>query len=911
MSSVETAQWIALTTPLGTDTFHVTRFEGREEISRLFVFKLDLLVDNATTIDVRDVVGRPASLRLRDIGAGERFFHGIIRSLRRRRRDATFTHYQAELVPACWPLARTRRSRIFQRKTVRQVLEVVLRGYDVAFELRADYEPREYRVQYQESDIDFVNRVLEEEGLYFYFRHTESAHQLVIADTSTQSATLPGLNPLPFRATQGESSIDPSVSEWEIVQDVATGRVSIADTAYGLTQRDVLASRVPERQIRVGTEDRPVLTWNDDIEATQYPGHFAQWYEQEGNGGVSLDGIFAESTRLVDHLLEADLMGSFWVDGRSNAVLLSPGFRFALTGDAPHDGEYFLRSVAHVATQPPPRAGGEEPSSYANSFRCIPVSLPFRQRRRTPRPTIAGVQTAIVVGPQGEEISTDTLGRVRVRFPWVREESGGAEESVSIRVAQLWAGQGWGANVIPRVGQEVVVAFEEGDPERPLIVGSVYNATQRPPFTLPEERTRMGIRSDSRGGDASNFSELRIEDASGREHVKLHSERDLFIDTERRREELVGERYWIGVGFPFPSGSSNGGFLSEPNDNSQTSAPASPLAPSTPPTTTPAAPATTGLDDPRVAFNSHPRPEAPTRYESDEDEVVTSSDLDPGPTIGHYSANGYYEEYVVGSRSEVTQGYTRQQYGLPDAITSREIVNHGPVVETINGNHLETIDGDYVSRVTGRREVMMEGESDLSVAMGARQAVTIGNNTVVNLGGFQLNNVGLITSLSIGVGLSITAQERNISMTARGLDCNLNADLLRTSVNVGLYEVSYQNTESSRRSDIKRETTVMTSYAVTAGTDLMLTSAALVKASAPVVLIDGMATVDITAGVLTLDGAAITLQSSAIALTAPTTITGATSITGAVNVTGASVFTGPVNVVGALTVNGKPVMTMG
>jgi len=517
---------IAIETPLGKDALLLGGFQGEEAVSRLFRFSLKMVSLNEA-LDFTALLGKSASLRLRLKDGSDRYFNGIISRLSQGPTRLGFTTYRAELVPWFWLLTRCSDCRIFQNLSVPDIIDRVFndRGFkDFKNSLRKVYSPLEYCVQYRETDFNFVSRLMEQYGIFYYFEHARGSHHLVMADTSAGSPKCPGQAKASYQRTD-----DPSqgkrgeVSEFSAEQEVRPGQYGLDDYNFETPLVDL---GVNVSAVGPGSDPKK--------EMFDYPGEYAK--RDEGEALVRLRMEEEEAQRLV-------------FAGASSCRAFRPGYEFALTD---HDrkswnASYFLTSVSHAASTGTFGAGAQSrDQNYANSFACIPASVSLRPPRLTPKPIVEGVQTAVVVGKKGEEIWADKHGRVKVQFHWDRKGKRDENSSCWMRVSQPWAGKRWGTTFLPRVGQEVLVEFLEGDPDRPLIIGSVYNGDQVPPYDLPANQTRSTIKSNSsKGGGGSN--ELRFEDKKGAEQIYLHSQRDLDVVVEHDRRESVGNEQHLEV----------------------------------------------------------------------------------------------------------------------------------------------------------------------------------------------------------------------------------------------------------------------------------------------------------------------------------------------------------------------------
>jgi type VI secretion system secreted protein VgrG len=481
----------------------------------------------------------------------------MLRSLRQGRRDGTFTHYQAELVPHLWLLTKRVQCRVFQELSVPDILKKVLDGLEVSWKLGGRYEPRNYTVQYRESDFAFASRLMEDEGIYYSFEHEGGTDRLVLADASPRSPELAAPNPVIYDETAGGVLPPARVTRWEKRQELRAGKYTLWDHSFQLPGQHLGATRTLPHQAAAGQVSHQLqLGGNRELEIFDYPGGYAHRFDGVARGGGDRRGdmhkVFEDNARTARIRMEEEAAPGLTAEGDSTCGHFLPGYRFGLERHYDGDGAYVLTQVEHKARIVGDYGRGEGLSlEYANRFACMPADVPYRPQRRTPRPTVPGPQTATVVGspgsvsfntqsygpvgPAGDEIFCDKYGRVKVQFHWDRRSEYDEGSSCWLRVAQPWAGQQWGAVTLPRVGQEVVVAFEEGDPDRPLVMGSVYNAAQLPPFPLPAAKTQAGIKAHSQGSgaNAQTFSGLGFETAMGQEHVHLHAERYMTHSAEQ------------------------------------------------------------------------------------------------------------------------------------------------------------------------------------------------------------------------------------------------------------------------------------------------------------------------------------------------------------------------------------------
>ena len=533
-----------ISTPLGQDVLLLRGFDGEEGISRLFCFSLDLFAENGAVIAFDKLLGQKVTVTFVLPEDKERHFNGIIRRISRSSRGEEFTGYHAEMVPQFWLLTKRQQSRIFQKMTVPNILKKVLESIDTAFEIQGSYPQRDFCVQYRETDYAFACRLMEEEGIYYFFKHTADGHKMVVADTPQSHPELPFDPDIIYEEVTGENREDMRITRWEKEQELRSGKSTLWDHTFHLPHRHLEAKQPTQDSVPAGRESHKLkLGPNDPLEIYDWPGGYAKRFDSES-------GHEAEGKRTVGIRMQQEEYPALVIHGKSDCRHLNPGFKFTLERHFSDNGVYVLTWLRHGAMQGEMFRSSHEPGElkYQNEFNCIPLALPFRPPMVTPRPMVQGTQTAVVVGPGGEEIYTDEFGRVKVQFHWDREGKNDADSSCWVRVGWNWAGKNWGAISIPRIGQEVVVDFLEGDPDRPIIVGSVYNPDQMPPYKLPDNMTVSTLKSrSSKGGGASNFNEIRMEDKKGKEQLFIHAEKNMDLRVKEEYREWVGKNRHIVV----------------------------------------------------------------------------------------------------------------------------------------------------------------------------------------------------------------------------------------------------------------------------------------------------------------------------------------------------------------------------
>lgn len=506
---------------LGNDELMLQSFTGHEAVSEPFEFDVELLSQNAR-VDGKALLKQPLRLELDGPDGATRIVHGLVRRFIQLGRHEELVSYRAEVVPWLWFLTLGSDCRVFQHLTPVDIISTVFRdqGFN-DFSVRcAPGEVREYCVQYRETHFDFVTRLMAEEGIFYFFEHTASAHTLVLADKATAFKAVPGQSRVELAIDEGKSYEKDVITTLEREDAVHTGKVTLRD--YDPLQ----PSTVLEAKV----------SGSYPTEVYDYPGSFTKRSDGDHYAKVRLEHLEAFSLS---------------IRGQGNVRSFVPGFRFDLTGHYRSDANraYAILRVEHSgnAGQYRSRQGGT--MSYENRFVCIPYGTPYRPPAAPRRAVVYGTQSAKVVGPPGEEIFVDKYGRVKVQFFWDRLGKFDDKSSCWVRVSTGWAGKGWGVIQIPRIGQEVLVDFLEGDPDQPIISGRVYNAEQTVPYELPANMTQSGAKSrSSKGGGTDNFNEIRFEDKRGSEELFIHAEKDELHEVEHDRTRTVGHDESVSVG---------------------------------------------------------------------------------------------------------------------------------------------------------------------------------------------------------------------------------------------------------------------------------------------------------------------------------------------------------------------------
>lgn len=508
---------LEIQTPLPVGVLGLRSILVREQLGRLFSIEAEF---SSTDPDIKfdDIVGHPVVVRLALPGGGDRFWHAFVARFQYVGTTERFSHYRALLMPWLWALTRSSDCRIFQEQAIPDIVQQVFRdrgSKDFLSSLSGTYPALEYCVQYRETDFNFVSRLLEREGIAYYFKHTKDKGTLVLADEKASYEPAEGYADVLFRPGGGDEVQQEAVKTWVVEHEVQP-------TQYALTDYNPL--RPAESLLRTAQIERGHGI--NDRQMFDYPGVFS---------------APAEAERISRLRLEELHVGCEVARATGTVMGLGAGHLFKLKDHprAEQNAEHLVTSVTLQFDAGEFDTGDATPPRYACEFTAIPSTQAFRPARTTPKPVVHGPQPAVIVGPAGEEIHTDEHGRVKVYFFWHREGKGDDTSSCWVRVAQGWAGKKWGAVFLPRIGHEVLVEFLEGDPDRPIVTGSVYNGANKPPYDLPAEKTKSTLKSlSSKGG--GGFNEFRIEDKKGSEEIHLHAEKDFTIKVKNNQITAIG-----------------------------------------------------------------------------------------------------------------------------------------------------------------------------------------------------------------------------------------------------------------------------------------------------------------------------------------------------------------------------------
>ena len=518
-------RFVSVTTPLGTDTMVFYRVKGHEALSRLFEYEVDLLVEDKTLVHggfpVEKVLGQGMTIDVTLPNGGHRYLHGLVSQFRHHGTEGESFLFRATLRPWLWFLTRTSDCRIFQDLSVPDIIKKVFKdnGFsDFKLDLTKTYKPRTYCVQYRETDFNFVSRLMECEGIFYFFKHEQSKHTLIIADSASAYQTINDYDSiLYFPPENKERRKHDHIFQWHKTHEVQSGTYILNDYDFEKPQSNLIAKTTQIEQHS-----------HSEGEQYDYPGGYTETTIGEPYSTVRLD----------------ELKTNYEViEGKGNALGLTAGMLFSLKNYyvQPDNTKHIITSVDFLiqANQYRTDIGGE--TYYEFDFKAIPSTQTFRPPRLTPVPFVQGPQTAMVVGKNGEDIWTDRYGRIKVQFHWDRLGKKDENSSCWLRVATPLAGKQWGFIALPRIGHEVVVSFLEGNPDQPLITGSVYNNNQMPPYSLPANQTQSGIKTrSSKEGTAENFNEIRFEDKKGSEELYVHAEKDFNCVIENNETRKIG-----------------------------------------------------------------------------------------------------------------------------------------------------------------------------------------------------------------------------------------------------------------------------------------------------------------------------------------------------------------------------------
>lgn len=691
MAAIQENRKIQVFTPLRENTLLFYQMHGKESLSEPFEFQLDLLSEKSD-IAPESLLGENFTIRMQLDDGSWRYFNGYVSRFGQYGNINEYFHYRAEVRPWLWFLTRTANCRIFQNLTAPEIISQVFRdqGFsDFQLKLTGSYTKREYCVQYRETDFNFVSRLMEEEGIFYYFSHEQNKHTLYLVDANTALGPFPGYARIPYHVETGlvDKTRADHVFQWGFSREVQTGRYEITDYDFKKPKANLL--------VKLNLKESHA---HAEHEFFDYPGHYTETSTGDHFVRQRIEELHARFDRS---------------EGQGNARGLATGHVFTLQ-DHPRDDQnkqYLIVSANyHMVLEEyfSSSLRGGAGKLFDCSFIAQDNKHPFRASRVSPKPLVHGAQTAVVVGPAGEEIYTDKYGRVKVQFHWDRFGKKDQDSSCWVRVAHPWAGKNWGMVAIPRIGHEVVIEFLEGDPDQPLIVGSVYNGDNMPPYALPANMTQTGILSrSSKGGSSANANELRFEDKKGSEQVYLHAEKNQDIEVEN------DETHWVG------------------HDRSKT------------------------IDHDETTHVKHDRTETVDNNETITIGVNRTEKVGSNENI----TIGVNRTETVGSNETITIGLNRtRSVGVNEAIAigaAQEVVVGAARTVNVGANQATNI-GNSHSVSVGK---------DQTVSVGKNQSSTIGENRSGSVGKDDSLKVG--KNLVIDAGDSVTIKTGKASITMK------------------------------------------------------------------------------------------------------------------------------------------------
>ena len=711
-----------ITTPLDPDVLLFHSIVVREEMGRLFEFDITVLSPR-NDIDPNKLLGKNVTVKVELADGAIRHFDAYVTRFAFAGVHGRYLRYQIVGRPWLWFLTRTADCRIFQNKKVPDIIKDIFAKYAIASyeldKLTGTYEPWEYCVQYRETDFNFVSRLMEQEGISYFFTHADGKHTLVLADSPSAHEAYPGYAEIPFVTGERATRIEQErISEWGFNWEIQPGAYAIDDFDFKKPSVELLKQTKQKRGYAEATH-----------EIYDYPGEYDT--PAEGETYVRI--------RLEELQSQVQVM-----QGAGNARGIAAGSIFKLTGQPREDQnrKYLITAATLSFAYNDYESSGSEGATYHSSFSCINNDAPFRTPRSTPKPIVQGLQTAIVVGPAGDEIYTDQYGRVKVHFHWDRH--GDADENAScwMRVSHPWAGKNFGMVALPRIGQEVVVEFLEGDPDRPLITGRVYNAEQMPPWALPGNKTQTGVLTrSSLGGSAANANAIRFEDKKGAEQLWIHAEKNQDIEVEN------DETHWVG------------------HDRTKT------------------------IDHDETTHVKHDRTETVDNNETitihgqrtetvDKDETITihqnrTETVDKNETI---TIHGARSETVDKDETITIHGARTEKVDKNETITidgaRTETVAKDETI-TINGGRTETVAKNETITINGARTETVAKDETITISGGRTESVS--KDESVTISGARTHSVTKTDSLDVGKTLTITAGDA-ITITTGSASISMKKD---------------------------------------------------------------------------------------------------------------------------------------
>ena len=521
----QTGRPLKVSTPFGTNNVVCENFSGEEHISGLFRFDLELL-STESNLDPKKIVGQSVDIEIETADGDWRPFNGICKSFQYKGGDDRAHYYHAEIVPTLWLLSKRANCKVHEStksKSAKEIIQAVLDEHGVQSKWRLSGDPpmRDYCLQYNETDLAFVERLAQEEGIFYYFEHATGSHTLILSNDNTQCPTCPEGEVELKENMSGSDSTD-HLGSWQRSHELTSGKYEHAD--YDFTD--------PNGKNGLLKEPATIIKGyaNESLVLYDYP-------------ASSVDPQVIENRAKAR--LEAEEAGHEVLFSSSDRRTFTAGAKFKVTkhyNDSQAGAEFILTHVQHRASSGGYLAsGGNAGNVYANTLRAIPADRNPRPQFTRRKPQVFGTQLAIVTGPAGEEIYTDEHGRIKILFPWDQLSPDDENSSCWVRCMTPWAGTNWGMIAIPRIDQEVVVSFLNGDVDHPVVIGMLYNGVSMPPYTLPDNKTQSGVKTHStKGGSPDNFNEIRFEDLKDKEQIYIHAERDFECVIENNESRMVG-----------------------------------------------------------------------------------------------------------------------------------------------------------------------------------------------------------------------------------------------------------------------------------------------------------------------------------------------------------------------------------
>jgi type VI secretion system secreted protein VgrG len=678
---------ITVSTALG-DKLLFSQMEGWDEISQCFRYETGF-VSKDINIKAEDILGTPVTITVRTDSA-KRFIHGIVAEFAFHEYREDYAHYRAVLRPWLWFLTNRSDNRIFQKKSVVEIIEEVWKPYahvKVEKRLKKSYPPRDYCVQYRESDLDFVQRLMEHEGIFYHFDHADGEHTLVLSDANASVKDAEGFETIKFRGEAGNV-----IGQDDVITQFLP-RASVRSGTYVHTDYDF---KKPATDLMTKS-DAPKSHEAAKGELYHYPGDYIEVGAGEPLAAIRLEEAQAPHVRVA-------------AEGNVRGLWSGVSFTLEEFEREADNVKYMVLRSDYEMWDDQYRAGMQrQGEGFGVKLVLQPHSLAFRPERRTTKPLMSGPQTAVVVGPSGEEIFTDEYSRVKVQFHWDR--LGGKDENSScfVRVSSVWAGSGWGFIQIPRIGQEVIVDFLEGDPDMPIITGRVYNAAQMPPYGLPANATQSGWKSNSSPG-GGGWNEMRFEDKKGSEEVYFQAEKDHNELVKNNETRTIGNDFAEDVGHDAKQDIGHDRTETVGNDKS----------------------VTVGHDQ------------------------TTSIGNNDTETVGvnRVLSVGSNETISIGSNSSETIGLNHTQ----TVAVAQAITVGAARVDSVGASETRTVGAAQSMTIGASRDVTVGASeshsvgSDDSWTIGAKRTVTVGADESMTVGGNQSENVSGDVALKIGKG---------------------------------------------------------------------------------------------------------------------------------------------------------------